>query len=240
MTLRQLAPALVTALTLSCGVAALEAVRVEHWTLALWLILAAAVADGVDGMLARRLQAVSAMGTQLDSLADIIAFGVAPAFLFATYYSAAPGWVRFGVALSFVLAGAYRLARFHAHPTPSIFHGLPITAGGTLLALIVTGPFGAGVWDATIAGLMLIVLMVCRHPFPKVGAARQWLLPALAIASLPIVLWPRAETLTMVAGFLLASYVLWGLAGILLADKLQAIGIKINRGEIQPRGQPRA
>ncbi len=238
MTVRQLAPALVTALTLSCGVAALEAVRVEHWALALWLILAAAVADGVDGMLARRLQAVSAMGTQLDSLADIIAFGVAPAFLFATYYSAAPDWVRFGVALTFVLAGAYRLARFHAQPARSIFYGLPITAGGTLLALIVAGPFGAGVWDAAMAGTALIVLMVCRHPFPKVGRSRQWLLPVLAAASLPLALWPRVETLAIVAGFVLASYVLWGLAGMLLGDKLQAIGI--NEVEVQPAGQPRA
>lgn len=238
MTLRQLAPALVTALTLTCGVAALEAVRVQNWALALQLILAAAAADGVDGMLARRLQAVTAMGTQLDSLADIVAFGVAPAFLFATYYSAAPDWVRFGVALPFVLAGAYRLARFHAQPAHSIFHGLPITAGGTLFALIVAGPFGAGVWDATMAGSALIVLMICRHPFPKVGAARHWLLPILAVASLPVVLWPQVETLAIVASFLLVSYLLWGVTGMLLADNLQTVGI--TEGEIQSGSQPHA
>jgi phosphatidylserine synthase len=178
------------------------------------------------------------MGRQLDSLADIIAFGVAPAFLFATYYSAAAGWVRFGVALPFVLAGAYRLARFHAEPDQSFFRGLPITAGGTLLALVVTGPFGAGVWATAMTGIALTVLMVCRHPFPKLGPSRHWLLPGLGAALLPVALWPQVETLALVAGLVLASYVLWGVAGMVLGDKLQAIGI--HAGEVPQAGQPRA
>ena len=240
MTLRQLPPAVVTTLTLACGLAALEAVRVSDWALALRLILAAAVADGVDGLLARRLNAVSAMGAQLDSLADIIAFGVAPAFLFSAYYGAGPGGLRFGVALAFVLAGAYRLARFHAQPTHTAFCGLPITAAGPLLALTVAGPFGAGVREAAAASIALAVLMVSRHPFPKLPRSRHWLLPAVAAVALPVALWPHVETLAVVAAFTLGAYVVWGLIGQVVVDgemrKRRGIGIE----EVQEAGRPHA
>ena len=243
MTLRQVPPALVTTLTLACGLAALEAVRVGDWVLTLRLLLMAAVADGADGMLARRLGAVSPMGAQFDSLADIIAFGVAPAFLFATYYGSAPDGVRFGVALAFVLAGAYRLARFHAQPTHTAFCGLPITAAGSLLVVIVAGPFRVGVPEAAAASIALAVLMVSHHPFPKLPRSHQWLLLVAAAAVFPVVLWPHAETLAIVATSAFGAYVLWGLVGQMVADsellKRKGSGINvITEGEVQEAGRP--
>ncbi|HEV2108230.1 MAG TPA: CDP-alcohol phosphatidyltransferase family protein [Thermomicrobiales bacterium] len=210
MTFRQSLPALVTMVTLTCGLAALEATRVGAWELALRLILLGMVADGVDGPLARRLRATTPMGQQLDSLADVVAFGAAPAFLFSTYYGGAPDPVRFGVALAFVLAGAYRLARFHAGPTEEVFRGLPITAAGPLLAVTVAGPFGAGAREAGGVGIGLAALMVCHHPFPTLALSRRWLLPAIAAASLPVALWPRVETLAVVTALILGAYVVWG------------------------------
>src|SRR5919202_6281689 len=96
---RNLVPSFVTAVALSCGLAALEATRMGAWDWTLRLILLAAVADGVDGALARQLHSTSPLGGQLDSLADIVAFGAAPAFLFESYFSAAPPLIRFGAAL---------------------------------------------------------------------------------------------------------------------------------------------
>lgn len=210
VTFRQSLPAMVTMVALTCGLAAIEAARVGAWDVALRLILLAMVADGVDGPLARRLRVTSPMGQQLDSLADIVAFGVAPAFLFSTYYDQAPAAGRFGVALVFVLAGSYRLARFHAEPSEGVFRGLPITASGPLLAVTVVGPFGVGAWEAGSVGSGLAALMVCHHPFPTLALLRRWLLPAIAAASLPVALWPRVEVLAVVTTATLGSYVVWG------------------------------
>ncbi len=213
MVFSQTLPNLVTMAALTCGLAALEAARVTAWDLTLRLILQAAIADGVDGVLARQLRAASAMGEQLDSLADIVAFGAAPAFLFSSYYGDAPAVLRLGVAFAFVLAGAYRLARFHAQPTEGGFRGLPITVAGPLLALAVVGPFGLGVWGAGGIGIAIAALMVHDHPFPAFAPSRRWLLAAVIAASVPVALWPRVETLSVVAALTLGAYVVWGLVG---------------------------
>jgi CDP-diacylglycerol--serine O-phosphatidyltransferase len=213
---------MVTMVALACGLAALEAARLTAWDFALWLILLAAIADGVDGMLARQLWATSAMGEQLDSLADIVAFGTAPAFLFWTHYGGAPGALRFGVAFAFVLAGAYRLARFHAQPTEGAFRGLPITVAGPLLALAVAGPFGLGARGAGSIGIGLAALMVHDHSFPTFAPSRRWLLAAIAAASVLVGFWPRVETLAIVAVLTLGTYTVWGLIG--QAGKDEALG----------------
>lgn len=234
MTFRQLLPALVTVVALAGGLAALEAARAGAWDLSLRLILLAAVADGVDGPLARWLGATSAIGEQLDSLADIVAFGVAPAFLFWTYYGQSSDPVRFGVGLVFVLAGAYRLARFHAEPADGVFSGLPITAAGPLLALAVAGPFNAGVRDAGVFGISLAALMTSHIPFPTLTQSRRWLLPGIAATSLPIALWHRVETLAAAAALAFGLYVVWNLVGPLMKDDVQETGEEV-RTVVEPR-----
>lgn len=211
MSFRQLLPTAVTMVALASGLGAIEAARGESWDIALRLILLAAIADGIDGPLARSLGVTSTMGEQLDSLADIVAFGVAPAFLYMAYYERAPDPVRFAVALAFVLAAAYRLARFHAEPADGVFNGLPITAAGPLLATTVAGPFNAGAREAGVVAVGLAALMASHHPFPKLAQARRWLLPATAVAALPVMLWPRVETLAVLAVLIFGIYVVWGL-----------------------------
>jgi len=226
-------PALVTVVALAAGLAALEAARVGAWDLSLSLVLLAAVADGVDGPLARWLGATSAMGEQLDSLADIVAFGVAPAFLFRTYYGQESDPIRFGVALAFVLAGAYRLARFHAEPADGVFSGLPITAAGPLLATTVAGPFNAGAREAGAVAIGLAALMACRHPFPRFTRSRRWLLPGIAATSLAITLWPQVETVAVVAALSFGTYVVWGLVGGLVDDDVREIDEQV-RAIVEP------
>ena len=166
MTRRQAIPTLITLFALGCGLGAIEATRIGDWGLALRLILIAAITDGIDGPVARRLNGAGEMGKQLDSLSDVISFGVAPAFLFSTFYADEPYLMRFAPALAFVATGAYRLGRFNAHPTTDRFMGLPITVSGALLAVTVAGPTTANVVVASIIALMLTVMMGVRHPFP--------------------------------------------------------------------------
>lgn len=211
MTFRQFMPNLATMLTLTSGLVAIEAARAARWDVSLGLILLAMVADGIDGPLARRLGATSSMGEQLDSLADVIAFAVAPAFLFSTYFVGTATPIRLGVALAFVLAGAFRLARFHAQPLQGAFSGLPTTVAGPLLAVTVAGPFGASVREAGAVGLGLATLMVCPHPFPTLARSPRWFLPAMLAALLPVALWPQIETLAIVAALTLGAYVLWSI-----------------------------
>jgi len=235
VTARQWPPALVTMLTLACGLAALEAASAGRWTLAFSFVVVAAVTDGFDGSLARSLGASSAMGAQLDSLADIVAFGVAPAFLFAAYFTATPEPVRYGAGLVFVLAGAYRLARFQVQPVPGVFQGLPITAAGSLFAATVAGPLHTGSWGSCLFGVGLAALMVCRHPFPKPLLTPPYLLAATAIVMVSLAVRPRFDTLTALMAFGLIGYLAlgvvdrWGSGGTLAAAEIGEPRAKVRR-----------
>ncbi len=102
------------------------------------LILIGMMLDSMDGRLARMLKADSGLGKELDSLADIVTFGIAPAFLVYYTYFFQFGLLGFAVAGLFPLFGAYRLARFNISTSkPSnYFTGVPITAAGGILALL--------------------------------------------------------------------------------------------------------
>ncbi len=104
------------------------------------LILAAGFFDGIDGKVARLTKTTTRFGLELDSLADVISFGVAPALLMYTW-ALAPysriGWVG---AFVFVACGALRLARFNVQSgniDPKKFNGLPIPAAAAMVATTV-------------------------------------------------------------------------------------------------------
>jgi CDP-diacylglycerol---serine O-phosphatidyltransferase len=103
------------------------------------LILIGMMLDSMDGRIARMLHVDSDLGKELDSLADVVTFGVAPAMM--AYYSYFTEFGVVGMAISglFPLFGAYRLARFNINAVKSsntYFTGVPITAGGGLLTLL--------------------------------------------------------------------------------------------------------
>lgn len=103
------------------------------------LILIGMMLDSMDGRIARMLRVDSELGKELDSLADVVTFGVAPAMM--AYYSYFSDFGMAGMAISglFPLFGAYRLARFNINAVKSskkYFTGVPITAGGGLLTLL--------------------------------------------------------------------------------------------------------
>ena len=99
------------------------------------LIMLGGLVDFFDGYLARKLKVESNMGKQLDSFADIITFGIAPICLI-NYISTCNYPVFIIVAsLIFMMAGAYRLARYNMNDFSRHFAGLPITAAGIALAI---------------------------------------------------------------------------------------------------------
>ncbi|AKU25842.1 Phosphatidylcholine synthase [Geobacillus stearothermophilus] len=99
------------------------------------LVFLAAFVDRFDGAVARKMNIESELGKQLDSMSDIVSFGVAPALLMyeALFYEfGAPGAV---FTILYIACGAFRLARFNITENNGYFAGLPITAAGVLMTL---------------------------------------------------------------------------------------------------------
>lgn len=130
-------PNLVTILGLFCGFYSIIATMNGNYVMAASATLAAFLFDGLDGRLARMLNATSEFGVQLDSLADLISFGVAPALLVYKWALAPYGRLGWMAAFLFVACGALRLARFNVQTKktdPRFFVGLPIPAAAGVVA----------------------------------------------------------------------------------------------------------
>jgi CDP-diacylglycerol--serine O-phosphatidyltransferase len=176
--LRLLVPNFFTVLSLCAGLTAIRMAIEQRFDMAVALVVIAALLDGVDGRLARALKAQSKFGAELDSLADFVNFGVAPAVvLFIWGLGGLPrgfGWI---VALIFAMAMGLRLARFNSlidveKPKwqSNYFTGMPAPPGAitVLLPLYLDG---LGVVDArglpwlvAVYTLAMAVLLVSTIP----------------------------------------------------------------------------
>jgi CDP-diacylglycerol--serine O-phosphatidyltransferase len=177
-------PTLATVGNIICGFAALAAAGGGNFERAAWLVIAAMLFDAADGRLARMTRTSSQFGAELDSLADVISFGVAPAFLIHNYtvfripgYSEKVAWVASGL---FVVCAALRLARFNVE-TPleaeahKSFKGLPSpgAAGLMVSSVLFLTEWGRAIPNGLIAILpfmMMVsaVLMVTRVRYPHI------------------------------------------------------------------------
>src|SRR6201996_3678123 len=139
--LRAVAPNAVTALALCFGLSAVRFAISERWELAVATIIVAGVLDGLDGRIARLLKGESRFGAELDSLSDVIAFGVSPAvviYLWSLQYMPQFGWT---IALAHAVCCALRLARFNAQidateqprKAAGFMTGVPAPAGAGLV-----------------------------------------------------------------------------------------------------------
>ncbi len=145
------------------------------------LIFLAMAADGLDGFLARKV-GDGPLGVQIDSLADVVSFGAAPAFL---------AWTAFG-SLFWILGGFYlacgtlRLARFNVSPERrEEFQGMPIPGAGALIAasIFLDGPL--------LTALLLVflsLLMISTVPYPKFRDPRL-IPPVLAVGVAAVAGW---------------------------------------------------
>lgn len=141
--LRALVPNAVTALALCFGLTGIRFAIAGDWERAVAAIVIAAVLDGMDGRIARMLNGQSRFGAELDSLSDVIAFGVSPAiilYLWSLQFMPKFGWI---FALAHVVCAALRLARFNAsidvedqpHKSAGFLTGVPAPAGAGLTLL---------------------------------------------------------------------------------------------------------
>lgn len=141
--LRMVFPNLVTVLAICAGLSGIRLAYEGRFETAVVMVLLAAFLDAMDGRVARRLKATSKFGAQMDSLADVVNFGVAPALVLYAYsldHARSIGWIS---ALVFVIATALRLARFNvmaeSQHKPSwqgdYFVGVPAPAGAVLVML---------------------------------------------------------------------------------------------------------
>lgn len=128
---RSVIPNLFTAMNMFCGFLSIIQASSHEFILASWLIFIAAVFDALDGMVARLTKSSSALGVQLDSLSDVVSFGVAPSYLIYMTHLNQPQFGTLGIIISSLLmiAGGFRLARFNVQLVgfdKSYFSGVPI------------------------------------------------------------------------------------------------------------------
>lgn len=152
LTLSRLVPNALTLLGLCAGLTAVRLALMERWELAVAAIVLAMVMDALDGKIARLMGTTSEFGAQLDSLADAISFGVAPALIVYLWALSGAGGVGWAIALIFAVSCVLRLARFNVKlnetkPYPwaeRFFTGVPAPAGAGLALLPMVLSFELG------------------------------------------------------------------------------------------------
>jgi CDP-diacylglycerol--serine O-phosphatidyltransferase len=174
LTLRALAPNAITSAALCSGLTGIRFATDGQWEKAVLAVILAGMLDGIDGRVARLMKAQSRFGAELDSLADNVSFGVAPAlilFMWSLHDLPRLGWL---AALALAVCCALRLARFNAridlaeqpHKSAGFLTGVPAPVGAGLAFLplylwiasgepIFRNPILVGVWIALIAFLMI-------------------------------------------------------------------------------------
>lgn len=207
-------PSFVTLLSIACGfgsiVISVDNARIgsaHDYRLAAVLLVLAGVFDALDGFVARATGTSSDFGMQLDSIADVMNFGCAPAMLLYCYGfvqlgAHEPALLRIGGIASFffVACGALRLARFNVNvgrTDPRYFVGMPITAGAACVAsVVVAWPQPAA---STLHGGLLVLLLFCvgslmvstvRFPSSKQKKSMAALL--LLLLNIGLLVWLQA------------------------------------------------
>lgn len=168
-------PNLFTAASAFLGVVSIIASANGEFEKAAVFILLSLIFDGLDGRVARMTNTTSKFGAEFDSLADIVAFGVAPAMLF--YFSIGHNYGKVGSLLCamYVVFGAIRLARFNVMigvSEPSVFIGVPIPTAAVVVAMWILlygeHPFMHGFEWVMLVGMgVLSFLMVSNIRYPS-------------------------------------------------------------------------
>lgn len=193
-------PSSMTVLAICAGLTSIKFALDHQPHIAMALIAAAAILDGLDGRVARMLDASSRMGEEIDSLADAVNFGVAPAVvMYLSVLTPSPaGWI---AVMLYAVCIVLRLARFNAlladaslpAYTREFFVGMPAPAGAiSMIGLIgLKLQFGDGWWTSPLFLCIWItgtsILMVSKIPMRKMHAVAvppSWAAPLLAILAI--------------------------------------------------------
>jgi CDP-diacylglycerol--serine O-phosphatidyltransferase len=236
-----LLPSLLTTGNLFCGFFALLLAANQRFPEAALAIFVAMVMDLLDGRVARLMKATSQFGVEFDSLADVVSFCVAPAFLlyaFALRDLGRPAW--FGAFL-FVICGALRLARFNVQ-TASVdrrfFVGLSTPAAAGIVAstvLLLSGePLDAWVKVALAAGAYVAALLMVSTfrywSFKEVDIARRYPVQTLLVVVLGIMIVATNHELFLF--LLFAGYALSGPVRRLVVGRPAPVGGELGTKEV--------
>ncbi|NTS30040.1 CDP-diacylglycerol--serine O-phosphatidyltransferase [Phyllobacterium sp. BT25] len=223
--LRYLVPNVITVLAICAGLTGIRLAFENRFELAVAMVLLAAFLDGIDGRIARMMKGSSNFGAQMDSLADIVNFGVAPALVLYAYMldqARSFGWI---AALLYCIACCLRLARFNVmldavgQPAwqKNFFTGVPAPAGALLVMLPVylgflglaptrAVAFGAAAYTVIVASLMISRLPVYSGKAAGTKLRSDWVMPiflfiVVYVAFLMSYTW-QTLTLTTIAFFI--------------------------------------
>lgn len=184
-----------------------------------WAIIIAMVFDGLDGWVARLTHSTTRFGIELDSLSDLVAFGVAPAVMLFKWDLASYGRIGWSAAFLFMACGALRLARYNVQmgsAESKSFTGMPIPGAATIVATMVI--FYHEIWETMPAKniyillltFILAVLMVSTlrfHGAKEIDFSKRkpfWILVAIVVAFALIIMHPP------IALFIFAMIYLFG------------------------------
>lgn len=209
---RRYIPMLATLGNLAAGCVAIAVLMGDgerRFDLAALLIIAAVLCDSMDGALARMFDAASDFGAELDSLADVVSFGVAPAMLVLSLESSKLGALGWVFAVFFAICAAWRLGRYNVHRMRSSSHG-------SFCGLPTTGAGGC------IASAVLLQGFLAEHGIELAGALLPWLLLALAYLMVSNLAYPHV-------GGLIAR---WPVATIVTAIGILSVGVSFGAYEV--------
>lgn len=199
-------PNTLTLCGLFCGFYSILAALKGDYVIAAWAIMVANIFDGLDGWVARLTSSTTRFGIELDSLSDLVAFGVAPAVILYNWSLASFGRVGWAAAFLFVACGALRLARYNIQMGSSesrSFTGMPIPGAATMIATLVI--FYYEKWDTvpdknyfilifTIFLSMLMVSTLRFHGIKELDLSKRkpfWILVVIVMVLVVIIIHPQ-------------------------------------------------
>lgn len=225
-----LLPNTLTLCGMFCGFYAILASFKGHYIYAAWAILVANIFDGLDGWVARLTHSTTRFGIELDSLSDLIAFGVAPAVLIYSWGLQPFKRLGWGAAFLFVICGALRLARYNVQmgsTESKAFTGMPIPGAATVVASLVLfynevrGVLEGKNYAVLLLPFLLAGLMVSTlryHGVKEIDPKSRkpfWLLVAVVAAFVLIFMYPE-----IVIFVFSVCYMLWGIIeGIIIFNR---------------------
>jgi len=210
--IRTILPNVVTLFAFMAGLTSIKFALSDKWELAVAAVLLAGIFDGLDGTVARLLKSTSKFGAELDSLSDVVAFGVAPSVILYLWVLQELDRLGWAAAMIYAIAMALRLARFNARmddaDEPKQRYGFltgvpaPMGAGLLLMPMMADFSFHDGIvrnQGALIVGYVVIVAMLMVSTFPTLSLKairipKEWfvltmLLIGIVIAGLFVRTW---------------------------------------------------
>jgi CDP-diacylglycerol---serine O-phosphatidyltransferase len=211
-------PSLFTIGNLFLGVLAIILVFSDKSETAAVLVIVAMLLDGLDGRVARALNAQSEFGKELDSLSDVVSFGLAPAIIMhqAAFSQFSPSYLAIIITAIFPICGAIRLARFNVVAgIPGYFIGLPIPAAGGILCTLALFHSDLSIYILLLSTLLLSYLMVSNVKYPNfkksgIPKAAIWVTPIVVILTVVMALNFKGYISKAIL-VLLLGYALYGL-----------------------------